>query len=81
MLDAKLAVHPFHIHVNDFQLSRMEPDGKEHKIWKDTLLISAGQPPTKIRMRYEDFTGTTVLHCHILDHEDQGMMELIELVK
>ena len=30
---------------------------------------------------YEDFTGTFVQHCHILPHEDMGMMELIEIVR
>ena len=75
---AKIAVHPFHIHVNPFQTDRLEPDGQMHLVWRDTLLVMGGRPPKKLRMRYEDFTGTTVLHCHILDHEDQGMMELIE---
>ncbi len=80
-VDAKIAIHPFHIHVNPFQTSRVEPDGKRHLIWKDTIQVSADDPPTKLRMRYEDFTGTAVLHCHILDHEDQGMMDLIELIR
>ena len=78
-LDAGIAIHPFHIHINPFQVSRLEPDGARHLIWKDTLQVSAGDPPTKIRMRYSDFMGTTVLHCHILDHEDQGMMETVSI--
>ena len=32
-----------------------------------------------IRVAYDDFAGTTVLHCHILDHEDNGMMAIIEV--
>jgi FtsP/CotA-like multicopper oxidase with cupredoxin domain len=27
-----------------------------------------------------DFTGQYVLHCHILAHEDRGMMELVQVV-
>ena len=34
----------------------------------------------KIRHRFLDFTGKYVLHCHILGHEDRGMMQLIEVV-
>jgi FtsP/CotA-like multicopper oxidase with cupredoxin domain len=34
----------------------------------------------KMRSRFVDFTGTYVLHCHILTHEDRGMMQLIEVV-
>ncbi|WP_158595928.1 multicopper oxidase domain-containing protein [Oleomonas cavernae] len=31
--------------------------------------------------RAVDFTGAMVLHCHNVDHEDNGMMELVEIVK
>ena len=34
----------------------------------------------KMRSRFVDFTGQYVLHCHILAHEDRGMMELVEVV-
>ncbi len=34
----------------------------------------------KMRTRFVDFTGQYVLHCHILTHEDRGMMELIQVV-
>lgn len=33
-----------------------------------------------IRQRYADFAGTFVLHCHILAHEDRGMMQLVQIV-
>jgi suppressor of ftsI len=32
-----------------------------------------------IRMRFTQFTGAFVYHCHILAHEDNGMMGLIEV--
>lgn len=32
----------------------------------------------RVRIAFDDFTGKTVYHCHILDHEDSGMMGLIE---
>lgn len=71
--------HPFHIHVNPFQVTRTGPDGNPEIVWKDTLLIKQGEPQ-KLRTRYEDFPGKFVMHCHILDHEDQGMMEVEEVV-
>lgn len=33
----------------------------------------------KMRSRFVDFTGQYVLHCHILAHEDRGMMQLVEV--
>jgi FtsP/CotA-like multicopper oxidase with cupredoxin domain len=62
-------------------------------VWWDTFAIPAarndkdnnGNPVTisgyfKMRSRFVDFPGQFVLHCHILTHEDRGMMELIEVV-
>ena len=75
--------HPFHIHVNPFYYERMEPGtGVKNWVWKDTLLVPVpgSEDPQKVRMRYTKFTGTFVLHCHILTHEDQGMMQLVEIV-
>jgi len=34
----------------------------------------------QVLSRYEDFDGVFVLHCHILDHEDGGMMQAVEIV-
>jgi FtsP/CotA-like multicopper oxidase with cupredoxin domain len=76
--------HPFHIHVNPFYYQRQEPSGAKNWVWKDTLLVPVpGSPPgtpEKVRMRYTRFTGKFVIHCHILNHEDRGMMQLVEIV-
>lgn len=69
--------HVFHIHTNDFQTTRTDPQGKTETLWRDSLLVKYGQPQT-ILTRYEDFEGTTVLHCHLLSHEDMGMMQVIK---
>jgi hypothetical protein len=34
----------------------------------------------KFLSRFVDFTGQYVLHCHILAHEDRGMMELVQVI-
>lgn len=46
--------------------------------WKDTLFTRQGYV-LRFRTRYERYIGTFVLHCHILDHEDQGMMQNIRV--
>jgi len=80
--------HPFHIHVNDFQV--MSVNGKPYhatglqdvvtipKQYKDSSgAIVNGE--VVIRQRYTDFTGWFVYHCHILQHEDLGMMATIQV--
>lgn len=82
--------HPFHIHVNPFEIISMtdingneqlptDTNGKIIPIWKDTILVRQGHQ-IKVRMRHEDYIGKFVLHCHILDHEDRGMMESVEII-
>ncbi|MBW8780480.1 MAG: tyrosinase family protein [Verrucomicrobia bacterium] len=75
--------HPFHIHVNPFEVVSMVDDqGVEQlkePIWRDTIILHE-KWVVKVRTHYTDFAGTFVQHCHILDHEDQGMMELVEIV-
>jgi FtsP/CotA-like multicopper oxidase with cupredoxin domain len=75
--------HPYHIHVNAFQVMEKGADGKLHPgDWKDTMLVKPSPAdPIVVRSRYEDFDGPFVLHCHILDHEDQGMMQGVEIVR
>jgi FtsP/CotA-like multicopper oxidase with cupredoxin domain len=77
--EALYYAHPFHIHVNPFQTWREGPDGNYQTVWRDTILVKIGEP-VYLYTHYKDFTGKFVYHCHILDHEDQGMMELVEIV-
>ncbi|WP_313914506.1 multicopper oxidase family protein [Tahibacter sp.] len=88
--------HPFHIHVNPFQIDRVIDTKNGNRdvsvpgsgdtsydglkgTWKDTLWIKAGFD-VYVRTRYERYIGEYVLHCHILDHEDQGMMQNVRVV-
>lgn len=71
--------HVFHIHVNPFQWVRKGPDGADELVWKDTLLVQ-GPAVTNIYTQYQDYIGKFVMHCHILDHEDLGMMEVQQVV-
>ncbi|MDO9106581.1 MAG: multicopper oxidase family protein [Methylovulum sp.] len=77
--DGALEEHPFHIHVNDFVV--MEIDGKPVKAYgsQDVVNVRSGQK-ILIRMAFPDFVGKSVFHCHILFHEDNGMMANFEIV-
>jgi len=68
--------HPMHIHTNAFQV--IGSNGSPLPAWKDTVLVKAGQR-VRVRTRFDDFTGLAVYHCHILDHEDMGMMGTLRI--
>lgn len=69
--------HPFHIHAWAFQIID-RGDGKADPGWKDTVAVPVGAK-VRIRINFADFGGKTVYHCHILDHEDIGMMGIVEV--
>ncbi|AFZ38210.1 Bilirubin oxidase (plasmid) [Stanieria cyanosphaera PCC 7437] len=70
--------HPLHIHVNNFQIISRNGRASPYRAWKDTVVVSPGET-VRIRTRFADFTGKTVYHCHIFDHEDLGMMGIMEI--
>lgn len=65
--------HPFHIHTNAFQVISRNNQLESLPAWRDTILVRRGET-VRIRIPFRDFAGKTVYHCHILDHEDLGMM-------
>ena len=74
--------HPFHIHVNPFEVIETNPADGIKRYWRDTIAVTdenGKANPIVIRMRFDHFPGTTVLHCHSLDHEDQGMMAKVRI--
>lgn len=92
MQDMMRMPHPVHIHGLSFQLisrdvSDMDAavwnsvnEGFIDKGWQDTFLLMPGMK-VRVIMRFEDFTGMYVYHCHNLEHEDMGMMRNYEVVK
>lgn len=81
--------HTFHVHVNPFQVQRKYVDKStgdrgEQWVWKDTLktpvVPGVGGDYATLRSRYTVFTGAFVQHCHVLHHEDRGMMQVVEIV-
>lgn len=87
--------HPFHIHVNPFQIISVRKKGADGKptgpeitdgqyagmlnTWKDTIFVQS-DVVIQVYTRYQRYIGEFVLHCHILDHEDQGMMQNVQVV-
>lgn len=76
--------HPFHIHVNPFQVVARNGKALDEPYWADTIGLPRGGTPTDptsvtIRTRFTDFAGAYVMHCHILSHEDMGMMQIVEV--
>ena len=71
--------HPFHIHQNDFQVVAINGVPQDFVGYRDTVTIPRGGS-IKIRQRYLDFTGKWVYHCHVLFHEDHGMMGTIQVI-
>jgi L-ascorbate oxidase len=70
--------------------NRTNPDGSRNRLYspelcdqydvfRDTLLVKPNFT-VRARMRYDDYIGEYVMHCHILDHEDQGMMQNVTIV-
>ncbi|MDI1482500.1 multicopper oxidase domain-containing protein [Polyangium sp. y55x31] len=72
--------HPFHIHINPYLVcandSNKEPNFPH---WRDTFWVQAEDGPRQILTNFRKFSGQFVLHCHKLNHEDMGMMELVEI--
>ncbi|MGZ6951114.1 MAG: multicopper oxidase family protein [Acidimicrobiia bacterium] len=70
--------HPFHIHVNDFQIMSIDGKRVHSSSLRDTVPLPVGGTVV-IRMRFTQFTGRYVFHCHILAHEDGGMMAIVDV--
>lgn len=72
-------IHPFHIHGTQFKV--ISRDGKEVGLneqgLKDSILVNPGEK-VKILVTFPE-KGVYVFHCHILEHEDNGMMGQIEI--
>lgn len=73
--------HSFHVHDVQFQILSVngQPPPPHESGWKDTVLLWPGDI-IRIIMRFEDFTGIYMYHCHLLEHEDAGMMGQFEVI-
>ena len=70
--------HPFHLHGFQFQVLDRDGVREPYLAWKDMLNIPR-HSTARIIVRYDDYPGKWMFHCHILDHEDHGMMGVLEV--
>ncbi len=68
--------HPVHLHVWPMQIVEQDSTAVTGVLWQDVVNVPA-YSSIRVRIPFDDFTGKTVYHCHILDHEDGGMMGII----
>ena len=87
--------HPMHIHVNDFQVMEIyspitgtrtgvQPWGEDNvnvpAPITDENENSLEAATTTVRTKFTEYTGTFVIHCHRLNHEDNGLMALVSVI-
>ncbi|MFC3533764.1 multicopper oxidase family protein [Vogesella facilis] len=74
--------HPFHLHGTQFQVVARTVDGmwedEPFLAWRDVVNVAANE---SVRLRFvQSLPGLRMFHCHILEHEDQGMMAQIDFL-
>jgi FtsP/CotA-like multicopper oxidase with cupredoxin domain len=85
MMESMGMAHAMHLHAGQFQVLERQvlpelkagwnsvKDGLVDEGWKDTILLMPGER-IKLLMKFEDYPGLFLYHCHNLEHEDTGMM-------
>jgi FtsP/CotA-like multicopper oxidase with cupredoxin domain len=71
--------HTFHIHQNPFQVISVNGRPVSYVDWQDNVTLAPGDTVV-IRMNPIDFTGKFVFHCHVIFHEDHGMMGTVQVL-
>jgi suppressor of ftsI len=66
-------IHPFHIHVNSFEVIGVPSDPGYRRL-HDTIWLPPFSTIT-MRTRFKTWKGKSVYHCHVLPHEDSAMIK------
>lgn len=70
--------HPFHLHGFQFQILDRNGVPEPFPKWKDSVNVPKKET-VRFIVRFADHPGKWMIHCHILDHEDQGMMGILQV--
>ena len=70
--------HPFHLHVWPFTVLATGDGAATTGVAQDVVLVPA-RSWVRLRIPFTDIAGRTVFHCHVLDHEDAGMMATVNV--
>ncbi len=77
------SVHGMHVHGTQFQvLERLYGDWQLQPTdlgWKDTVFVGPNET-VRVIIRFSSYEGIYLLHCHNLEHEDDGMMVNLEVI-
>lgn len=72
------------VHLHEEQWRTLLRDGRRPPPWErgleDTWRLDPGES-IEVAARFSDYTGLFMLHCHMLDHEDHGMMAQFDVVR
>ena len=79
--------HPMHLHMEAFQVLNRQAQGSEtatdpeayEMAFEDTVTVGPHET-VRLMVKFSQFTGTFVWHCHILEHEDLEMMRTFRIV-
>jgi FtsP/CotA-like multicopper oxidase with cupredoxin domain len=73
--------HVFHIHTNPFEVIKVNGKALATPQWRDTAIVRNKGGSIVFRTRFLDYTGIYMLHCHMMNHEEIGMMQTVEVYK
>jgi FtsP/CotA-like multicopper oxidase with cupredoxin domain len=77
-------IHPFHLHTEHFQVMSVNGITLPYAGEQDIIPVpykQRGKPGVVvIRVRFTDFPGKVMFHCHIAAHEDAGMMSFVNVI-
>jgi FtsP/CotA-like multicopper oxidase with cupredoxin domain len=69
--------HPMHLHGHSFRVIRRNGRPTAHSEWRDTVLLD---PRELVEVAFvADNPGNWMFHCHILEHQEGGMMGLVRV--
>lgn len=70
--------HPFHLHSYPVQVLDVDGVAEPYRAWRDTVTVPPGST-VRLAIPFRGAPGRTVYHCHIANHEDLGMMGVLEV--
>lgn len=70
--------HPFHLHGYFFMVVDEQGRPLTPMVWKDTVNIPM-KTTARLLVTFDERPGTWMLHCHILDHADGGLMGTVQV--
>ena len=80
VVNASLMAHPFHLHGFFFQVLSVNGQAPAYRSWEDVVNLP---PRSTVRIAWmpDARPGSWMYHCHILEHQEAGMMGHFEVVQ